>query len=315
MEIKRSHDRFFRSIFGRPEHLQGLLENALPPTVVQTLDFTTLKVEPGTWIDRNHREHMSDIAASVELIKERGRNGPLHVYTLIEHKSYRDPAALLQLLRYMVQVWISEMRLASVRQLTPIIPVLVYHGPDGGIATTFTDLFGKHLPEALIPYLVTFQTEIMDLGRLEHPPTSGDPVSRAALWMMRTVRRGIDETLIQLQVVFKDAEDQLYEDEYRSLFLYLLETSELSTEVLHDKIEATIHQRRIKEGLLTTAEQLIKKGFEDGEQIGIEKGEIAGRYRERQDLAREMIAAGEAIEKVSRYTHLSLDELRKLEEG
>jgi predicted transposase YdaD len=63
---------------------------------------------------------------------------------------------------------------------------------------------------------------------------------------------------------------------------------------------------------LTTAEQLRKKGFEEGEELGIRKGEEAGRYRERTELARQMLTAGEDMEKVARYTRLTPEELQAL---
>ena len=86
----------------------------------------------------------------------------------------------------------------------------------------------------------------------------------------------------------------------------------LSAEELIGKIELLVHQSRIREGLLTTAEQLRKMGFEEGEERGLRKGEEAGRYRERTELARQMLTAGEDMEKVARYTRLTPEELQAL---
>ncbi|MEX2442604.1 MAG: Rpn family recombination-promoting nuclease/putative transposase [Alkalispirochaeta sp.] len=149
MEIHRVHDRFFRSFFSQPVHLRGLIRTSVPADVVAMLDLASLKVEPGTWIDKRNREHLSDLAVSVEVVGHDGnddgrtaddireveysepRSSTAKIYILVEHKSYRDPAALLQLLRYMVQVWTAEVRSGGAPPLTPIIPVLVYHGPAG----------------------------------------------------------------------------------------------------------------------------------------------------------------------------------------
>ncbi|MDA3948185.1 MAG: hypothetical protein PF508_03075 [Spirochaeta sp.] len=97
---------------------------------------------------------------------------------------------------------------------------------------------------------------------------------------------------------------------------------------MYDKIDLVVHQRHIKEGLLTTAEQLIQKGYTEGEQIGIQKGEQIGiqkgeqigiqkgeedgRYRERREIALEMLVAGEDVEKIVRYSRLSHEEVRAL---
>ncbi|MEX2442602.1 MAG: Rpn family recombination-promoting nuclease/putative transposase [Alkalispirochaeta sp.] len=64
MEIHHAHDRFFRSFFSQPTHLRFLIRNALPAEVTATLDLNSLKLEPGTWIDRKNREHLSDLPAT-----------------------------------------------------------------------------------------------------------------------------------------------------------------------------------------------------------------------------------------------------------
>lgn len=353
MNIKRAHDRFFRSFFADPAHLQGLLKQALPVEVAAALDLHTVQLEPGTWIDQNNRDHLSDLAASVEV-----RKGDLpagrrlaRIYILTEHKSWRDPEALLQLLRYMVQVWTAERRGTDAAEevyeghendrvrtprsphpLTPIIPILVYHGPRGRMPESFSELFGEDIPEALQRYQVVFGSEILDLARTSREDLRGDPASRAALWLMRSIRRKTDDTLRELQAVLEGAEHLLSDEEYQALSRYLLETKELSIDELNAKIEALMKQGRIREGLLTTAEQLMKKGFEEGqerglregEELGIRKGEKLGRqkgeqvglqkgrYQERRELAQQMLADGEDVDKILRYTHLTRGELHAL---
>jgi predicted transposase/invertase (TIGR01784 family) len=275
-------------------------------------------VEPGTWIDRHHREHLSDLSLSVEIAADDdqsttqdGKSPSARVYILVEHKSYRDPAALLQVLRYMVQVWSAEVRSDGTRPLTPIIPVLVYHGPEGGVVKSFSDLFPDRVPDVLRRYQVVFGADILDLNGTRRDDLVGDPTTGAALWMMRTVRRGTEDALRELQAILRGAADRLSEEDYRSLSRYLLETGELSMEQFSDKIEQVIHEGRIREGLMTTAEQLIQKG----EQIGIQKGEAVGRMRERQELAKQMLAEGENLEKIARYTRLTVKELEALKDA
>ena len=157
----------------------------------------------------------------------------------------------------------------------------------------------------------------------------------------RCIRRQTDETLRELQAVLAGAEHLLSDEEYQALFRYLMETKELSIEELNAKIEALMHQGRIREGLLTTAEQLMKKGFEEGQELGLREGEELGirkgeelglrkgeelgrrkgeqlglqkgRYQERRELAQQMLADGEDVEKILRYTHLTREELQDLE--
>ncbi len=101
----KPHDRFFRKYFGRKDHIVPLLEFILPLLVSALLDLSNLEIDSGTYIDREHKQHFSDISLTVPLKNtEKGEALKVKVYILIEHKSYRSPDALLQLLRYMVQI-------------------------------------------------------------------------------------------------------------------------------------------------------------------------------------------------------------------
>ncbi|MEX2442603.1 MAG: hypothetical protein WD492_03280 [Alkalispirochaeta sp.] len=124
------------------------------------------------------------------------------------------------------------------------------------------------------------------------------------------------------------AEDRLSSEEYQALCRYLLETGELSMNELNGKIELLIQKRRIKEGLLTTAEQLIKKGFEEGEQIGVRKGiqqgeEIGiqkgealgiqkGEEAGRREMAKAMINRGLTVAEVADFTGLAVEDIETL---
>jgi predicted transposase/invertase (TIGR01784 family) len=61
---------------------------------------------------------------------------------------------------------------------------------------------------------------------------------------------------------------------------------------------------------------VIDISFEEGEKVGYEKGEKVGYDKGREENAREMAKTmkneGEPIEKISRYTNLSKEEIQKL---
>lgn len=93
-------------------------------------------------MDKDHREYFADLSASVA-----SRGGPVRVYVLFEHKSWSDAGTLLQLLRYMVQVWARELKAGGGggtgvhgKSLTPVIPVVVYHGEGAAPRMSFQDL-------------------------------------------------------------------------------------------------------------------------------------------------------------------------------
>lgn len=57
---------------------------------------------------------------------------------------------------------------------------------------------------------------------------------------------------------------------------------------------------------------VIDTSFEEGEKMGYEKGEKVGYDKKAREMAKTMKNEGEPIEKISRYTNLSKEEIEKL---
>ncbi len=77
----------------------------MPAEAFTLLDVSTLDISDGTFIDEEHREHVPDLSASIQLEGREARR-----YTLVEHKSYADKWALFQILRYLAQIWTRDTR-------------------------------------------------------------------------------------------------------------------------------------------------------------------------------------------------------------
>ncbi|HHU35978.1 MAG TPA: Rpn family recombination-promoting nuclease/putative transposase, partial [Treponema sp.] len=140
------HDALFRRNFAQKEFLSEFLDHVLPPELIKTLDKHTLVIEPTSFVDKEQRDHFSDLSATVQLADHK-----THVYLLMEHKSYNDPMALLQILRYMQLKWTQEVEHAKGKKiaLTPIIPILFHHGNNKKPPSRFNELFDKNLPDNL----------------------------------------------------------------------------------------------------------------------------------------------------------------------
>ena len=130
------HDVFFRSFFSHTDTMQALLQHILPPDLRREMDLNSLEIEPVSYLDKQGRSHYADLSASIAL-----SDSKLRIYILYEHKSWRDEKALLQLLRYKQMVWQKDEG-----PLTPILPVLFYHGPHGRMPERFSQLFHPDTP-------------------------------------------------------------------------------------------------------------------------------------------------------------------------
>jgi predicted transposase/invertase (TIGR01784 family) len=100
-DISNPHDRFFREVFSRLELSSEFLSKQLPPAIAASLDFSTLDLRPGSFLDEELQQYYSDLLFRVKL--QTGR--PAYVYVLLEHKSYIEWFTGLQLLRYKVEIW------------------------------------------------------------------------------------------------------------------------------------------------------------------------------------------------------------------
>ena len=82
----RPHDALFRSAFEHPDDAAGEVRHVLPPGVVEAIDWSTLRLEPGSFIDPELADRHSDLLFSAWIA-----DAPALIYLLLEHQSTPDP--------------------------------------------------------------------------------------------------------------------------------------------------------------------------------------------------------------------------------
>jgi hypothetical protein len=87
-EVINPHDSFFRETFGRRETAAGFLREYLPRPVARQIDLTTLSVVKDSFVDKELRQHFSDLLYTVH-----HQQGSLYLYLLFEHKGSLDRAS------------------------------------------------------------------------------------------------------------------------------------------------------------------------------------------------------------------------------
>lgn len=87
-DIHQPHDRIFRAVFSDTDEAAGLLQTALPDTIRNHFDWTTLTLLDGSFIDDEMRGSQSDLLYQVEHV---GTGQPVSMYLLFEHQSSPDP--------------------------------------------------------------------------------------------------------------------------------------------------------------------------------------------------------------------------------
>ncbi|MEM7153654.1 MAG: Rpn family recombination-promoting nuclease/putative transposase [Myxococcota bacterium] len=124
------HDRLVKWVFTRPEAAAVQLRQALPSVLVDRLDWSTIAVQPGSYVDQELEERHSDVLYSVNF---RESSSSALVYVLAEHQSSPDRMMAWRLFEYSSRVWSRYVRQQPepVRHLPLLIPLLLYQGPNG----------------------------------------------------------------------------------------------------------------------------------------------------------------------------------------
>ena len=139
--VEQPHDALFRETFSDPVLAAAELTAILPPELVATFNWSTLRLESGSLVTVDERREC-DLLFTVE---RHGASDPALVFVLFEHQSSDDQLMALRLLGYMVKTWESwSSRRGTPKQPLPfILPVVLSHDPRGWrAATQFRALFG-----------------------------------------------------------------------------------------------------------------------------------------------------------------------------
>lgn len=298
MSVHNPHDRFFRESFSRPEITRNYLEEYLPADLLVLLDLDTLDLQEGTFIDESLREQQSDLLYQTRL---KGDGRILSLYFLFEHKSQPEQLIALQLLSYLLGIWQSQVK--QKESLTPIIPLVVYHGEK--VWNVPTDLFSLlNAPEGVRPYVLDFHYQLSDFSHLSAEEIKGEIWLRVCLSVLRVIfHPGLRHELQPLiELAFELWEKETGIEYIRTIMYYLTRaTNRVSREDLE---QALLTQGTPGENIMETiAQEYIQQGLEQGQ----EKGRLEATRR----IARQLLKLHDVVT-VSEITGLTVAEVEAL---
>lgn len=272
--MARKHDELFKHTFGNPRHAANALQSILPASIAAVLEWSTLAVKPGTYVNEELRSRHSDQLYIVDI---KGKDGL--VYVLFEHQSRPDRLMPLRVLEYVVRIWRRLLKAdPKLKTLPPILPVVVYHGRRGWSAPTrLSEMYaldGETL-EALRPWLPEATFVLQDLtqtddawfentlsaavavvlGSLKHSRT---PVALES-WLVRSLEllRKVEQAKTELEVL-------------EAVFRYAM-----AADVEPERLRMLVVERlghEAQEVLMTAADRLREEGREEGLERGLEQG-------------------------------------------
>ena len=278
-DLHQPHDRLFRAVFSDAGEAASLLRTALPDTIGESFEWTTLTLVEGTFVDEELHESQSDLLYRV---RHTATGQAVSMYLLFEHQSSPDRWLRLRLLRYCCRIWETERRDGPERcELRPIVPVVFYQGARGwNHSTEFADLFAEAARG--LPWVPGFAHELLDQTTLEPDGVGGGIKGRIAqLLMMVAFNRHLDAALqltAQLLPSLRQAGGGV--DERRRFYRYLLSTQDRA---VVRRLREALRRRESEEGneMMTYAEELLAEGRAEGRAEGEAKGRAEGEAKGR----------------------------------
>jgi predicted transposase/invertase (TIGR01784 family) len=264
------HDSLFKFTFTQVEHAAELLRHVLPPKLVRHIDFATLAVCPGSFVDEALKERHSDILFSAQLA---GR--PALFYFLTEHQSTVEALLGFRFLRYEVRIWEGWLKDNPNARLIPaIIPVLVHHSETGWTGEVVFEALldvDAEVFEVIAPYVPRFRFILDDLSAESDEALRGRAMTalgRLALWCLRNARtpaeivRGLGSWLDLVREVRRAPNGATA---LAAIFRYIFVVNErFGVEELMGLLAQAVDEEGKRE-MASVADQLIERGRREGE--------------------------------------------------
>jgi predicted transposase/invertase (TIGR01784 family) len=187
MNITDHHDHFFKTIFKDKDNAIDFISGAFPNNIRSNLKLTTLKITESSFTDRKLKKHFSDVVYECETVK----GEQTFITILFEHKSFVPQYPHVQLLRYFTGIW--ELQIKQKRELTPVIPVIVYHGGKRWIKKEFQYSFRKYGKD-IFSFIPVFDYLLIDLSKLTDKEIKDELFTQSALRIGLLIQKNIFDT-------------------------------------------------------------------------------------------------------------------------
>ena len=297
MKIQNPHDRFFKELFSVRENALDFINGAFPLEIWDSIIPESLTLDSGSYTNEKLDEYFSDIVYTCSI---KG-GSDIKISLLFEHKSYSVKFIHFQLLRYMLNIWESNIKQDNNPQL--VIPMVIYQGKSGWKKREISDYFNIADNKWFFRFIPNFDYLLTDLSCYTDSQIKDGTFKRAAIEIGLLMEKNIfnEEKLVTHLKDILNIGKLYYKEEEGLKFLesvlrYLFSSTEITADTALNCIEIT--DDRSREALMTTADKLMEKGIEKG----IE------------ETAQRMLEKGYSVEDIAEITTLSTENIEKLRE-
>jgi predicted transposase YdaD len=273
------HDALFKAAFERPAHAAGLLRQLLPPSLANAIDWSTLALEPGSFVDTALAKSHTDLLFSAKLDGKK-----VLLYVLLEHQSRNDPQMTYRVLRYLMRIWHRHLKEFG-EPLPLIIALIVSHAPGGWTSPVrFHDMISPSPAslegvETLVP---GFTILVEDLAHVTDEELRDWALDAFPELVVRALRDGRNRDRLMRNLdhwgsaLSRALAAPSGIEAVSQLFRYITLVCEgLPYEEFRAKLREQLPEA--ERPAMTIAEELMQKGREEGREAGREEGREEGR--------------------------------------
>ncbi len=285
-EPKNPHDALFRKTFSNVEHAKAALSAALPHPLLAQVEWSTLQLVAGSYVDAELASSQSDLLFTVDMTRKPGV-----MYLLFEHQSSVDELMPFRVLKYAVRILDQHLTGRGPGKQAPPLPlvvtVLLHHSETGWTAGTgLADLFDSDLVSqpAVAPFVPQLRFVLDDISALTDDELSAralGPVPTLTLWALRDARSParFRASLLRFAPVLRAlALAEGGEEALFTIFRYFsLVVEDLTPQILHAALDSAAPET--EQVLMTLAEQWKAEGEAKGKAEGEAKGKAEGARR------------------------------------
>ncbi len=277
------HDKLFKSAFSDLETAAAFLKTQLPARVAAGLDWSSLTIEEGSFIDGQLQGSACDLLYRVRRIGRQGAETDVFIYVLFEHQREEDYWLAWRLLVYRIRVWQRFLREhPKALKLPMVIPVvLAQNAQTWKVSTRFEDLVEvpPEWDEELLPMVPKFTCRLVQLAEMPFEQIEGTPWGVLVLRALKAERLG---ELLGSEVWDEALLSRLPMEGFELLLFYIYACGDFDNEAFANKVRA-VSSPEIRTTAMTFAQRLHQEGRQEGHHEGRQEGRREGFREGRQE--------------------------------
>jgi predicted transposase YdaD len=256
--LHQPHDKLVKSTFSDPDNARAFLQANLPRKLARRIDWSTLSLASGSFIDPEFAAASSDLLFTAQIDGQ-----PAFLYILFEHQNKEEPLIGLRLLTYMVRIWSDHLRNnPGSTKLPPILPlVLAQDNKPWKSSTRFADLID--IPEGggeeLKKHIPDFEFQLVELYRMPFEKILGTPMG---ILTLRALKAEKLQALLEDPVWDESLLIQLPSVSFEMLMRYIFDR-DLDKPAFRRKLK-TLRNSKLSKNAMSLAEQFRQEGRQEG---------------------------------------------------